>query len=341
MDLATVWFLLVCLLLTGYAILDGFDLGVGVMSLFARNEDERGLHINAIGPVWDGNEVWLLTGGGALFAAFPAVYATVFEGFYLALMLVLTALIARAVAVEFRNKVEAPGWRRTWDWVFGLSSLVAALLLGVALGNILRGLPIGPKGSWEGSFLGLLNPYSLLAGVTGLSLLTLHGALWMRMKTDGDLSERMRRAAMGLLGVFVVLFAIAYAWTIADSPLWADASGAKRQIRLHVFYPIFVLGAVGTLLTALMKNGRRRAFAASVWLVAVVMIFAAISLYPALAPSRIDPAHSLTVDNAASSPLTLKTMLVIALIGMPLVIAYQTVIYRVFRGRITEAYGHE
>src|SRR5512147_1077494 len=174
MDLNTVWFLLIGVLLTGYAILDGFDLGVGVLHLFARDEEERRLHINAIGPVWDGNEVWLLTGGGALFAAFPVVYATVFSGFYLALMLLLVALILRAVSMEFRSKVDSPGWKKVWDWAFGIGSLLPAILFGVAFGNVLRGIPINEQGLFTGSFLELLNPYAILIGLLSLALFTMH-----------------------------------------------------------------------------------------------------------------------------------------------------------------------
>jgi cytochrome d ubiquinol oxidase subunit II len=172
MDLNSIWFWLIAVLIIGYAILDGFDFGVGVLSLFGRDEKERRIHFNAIGPVWDGNEVWLITGGGALFAAFPIVYATVFSGFYLALMLLLTALIFRAVSFEFRNKVESPGWRRAWDFAFGFGSLLPAVLFGIAVGNILRGVPIDASGNFLGTFLGLLNPYSIGVGLLSLVLLS-------------------------------------------------------------------------------------------------------------------------------------------------------------------------
>ena len=186
MDLNTIWFLLVGVLLIGYAILDGFDLGVGVLHLFTTGEDRRRVNINAIGPVWDGNEVWLLTGGGALFAAFPVVYATVFSAFYLALMLLLFALILRAVSFEFRGKVESAAWKSACDWAFGIGSLLPAVLFGVAFGNILRGIPIDAAGAFTGSFLGLLNPYSITVGLLTLVLFVMHGAIYMTMKTSGD-----------------------------------------------------------------------------------------------------------------------------------------------------------
>ncbi|HYG68979.1 MAG TPA: cytochrome d ubiquinol oxidase subunit II, partial [Anaeromyxobacteraceae bacterium] len=218
MDLNTIWFVLVGVLLAGYAVLDGFDLGVGVLHLFAKDEEERRVHVKAIGPVWDGNEVWLLTGGGALFAAFPAVYATVFSGFYLALMLLLLALMARAVSLEFRHQFEGARWTKVWDWAFGLGSLVPALLFGVAVGNIVRGVPVTASGDWAGSFLGLLNPYALVVGVVTLLLFTLHGALYLRMKTTGALAVRLGRVVPPLWFAFVVVYAFATAATAQVSP---------------------------------------------------------------------------------------------------------------------------
>jgi len=217
MDLQTVWFLLITVLLIGYAVLDGFDLGVGVLHLLARSEQERRLHINAIAPVWDGNEVWLLTAGGALFAAFPPVYATVFSGLYLALVLVLLALIFRAVAMEFRGKVDSPGWRRAWDWAFGLGSLLPAVLFGVAFGNVVRGLPIDADGRYTGSFFDLLNPYALAVGVLSLALFVVHGALYLAVRTDGALRERMRSVVSRWWPVCVVLYIIVMVLTFIES----------------------------------------------------------------------------------------------------------------------------
>ena len=185
MDLNTIWFILVGVLIVGYAILDGFDLGVGVLSLFARNEDERRLHLNAIGPFWDGNEVWLLTAGGALFAAFPEVYATVFSGFYIAFMLLLVALIFRAVSIEFYHQVDSPSWRTAWGWAFGIGSLLPCILTGVAFGNILRGIPLDAHREFTGSFFTLLNPYALVVGVLSLAMFIMHGAVFMAVKTYG------------------------------------------------------------------------------------------------------------------------------------------------------------
>jgi cytochrome d ubiquinol oxidase subunit II len=204
MDLNTVWFLLIGVLLVGYAVLDGFDLGVGVLHLFAKSDHERRVHLNAIGPVWDGNEVWLLTAGGAMFAAFPIVYATVFSGFYLAFMLLLFALIFRAVSLEFRGQFENPRWRSFWDWAFGLGSLLPAVLYGVAIGNVIRGLPIGADGSLNVSLFALLNPYALLIGLFSLAMFVMHGAAFLAVRTEGELQERMARATVGAWTAFVV-----------------------------------------------------------------------------------------------------------------------------------------
>ena len=219
MSLAVIWFILVFVLLTGYAVLDGFDLGVGVLHLLvARTNTERRLTINSIAPVWDGNEVWLLTGGGALFAAFPSVYATVFSGFYIALMLLLVALMARAVSMEFRGKVESDTWRKIWDVGFAVGSILPPILFGVALGNVLRGLPINSAGDFTGTFLGLLNPYSILVGVLTLVVFTMHGAIYLSMKSTAELHTRATRVILPLWAASVALYALATLATAHVSP---------------------------------------------------------------------------------------------------------------------------
>ncbi len=194
--LQTIWFLLVGILIAGYAVLDGFDLGVGMLHLFiARNDRERRTLLSSIGPLWDGNEVWLLTGGGAIFAAFPRVYATVFSGFYIPLMLLLAALIARAAAVEFRSKEESPLWRSAWDVTFAVSSLVPALLFGVAIGNLMRGIPLTSDGEFAGTFVSLLNPFALATGLLSVAMFVMQGASWLSLKTEGDMRERAIQAS--------------------------------------------------------------------------------------------------------------------------------------------------
>lgn len=331
MDLNTVWFLLVGVLIIGYAVLDGFDLGVGIFHLLARNEQERRIHLNAIGPVWDGNEVWLLTGGGALFAAFPVVYATVFSGFYLALILLLAALIFRAVSIEFRSKVESPKWRKFWDWAFGVGSLLPAVLFGVAFGNILRGVPIDGKHLWAGSFLGLLNPYAILIGLLSFCMFTLHGAIYLSMKTDGELRNRVAawipKSWMATMGLYLV----ATLATMLVSPfLFAGI------LKSPLFWVVFLLMLAAALYIPVAARAKKYglAFISSSLTIAGMIGLGALSLFPRLVPSIIDLENSLTIYNACSSETTLQTMLVIALIGMPLVILYTVVIYRVFKGKV-------
>jgi cytochrome d ubiquinol oxidase subunit II len=330
MDLNTAWFVLIGVLLTGYAILDGFDLGVGVLHLFARTEEERRLHINAIGPVWDGNEVWLLTGGGALFAAFPVVYATVFSGYYLALMLVLVALIFRAVSFEFRGKVASPAWRRFWDWAFGLGSLVPAVVFGVAVGNILRGLPFDANGELQVGLLGLLNPYALVIGLLSLAMFLMHGATYLTLRTDGALRDRMAAWAGRLWVVYVLMFVVASIATFVASP-WIFREPGPSPLTLGC---AAVLLAAEFVFPVSLKDRRfGRAFLASCVAIASQIGLAAVALFPRLVPARPDLARSLTIYNAASTPRTLTTMLIIALVGMPFVVAYTTIIYRVFKGK--------
>ncbi|MBU0717142.1 MAG: cytochrome d ubiquinol oxidase subunit II [Planctomycetes bacterium] len=334
MDLNTTWFLLIWVLLAGYAILDGFDLGVGVLHLFARDEGERRVHVGAIGPFWDGNEVWLLTGGGALFAAFPIVYATVFSSFYLALMLLLLAMIFRAVSLEFRHQVDVPGWQRVWDWAFGLGSLIPAILFGVAIGNILRGIPIEADGTANVPFLSLLNPYALLIGVLSLALFTMHGAAFLAVKTEGDLQQRMIRWTVRAWVVFVGLYLVATIATVFVSPFLFE--GALGNPLLWIFF-VLLLAAIIYVPIANRAGRFFRAFLASSVTIASMIGLAAVSLFPRLAPSSIDLANSLTAYNASSTPRTLTVMLVIALIGMPIVIAYTTYIYRAFAGKVVIA----
>ncbi|MFH1755674.1 MAG: cytochrome d ubiquinol oxidase subunit II [Candidatus Latescibacterota bacterium] len=329
--LQIIWFLLFGVLIIGYAILDGFDLGVGVLSLFGKKGRERRLYLNAIGPVWDGNEVWLLTAGGALFAAFPPVYATVFSGFYLALMLLLAALIFRAVSMEFRSKVDSPRWQSFWDWSFGLGSLVPALLFGVAVGNILRGIPLNAQGDFTGSFIGLLNPYSLLIGILSLVMFTCHGALYMALKTDGDLRERMLGAAPKLWITWIACYILATILSLFVSP-WLFEGLLPNPL----FWILFLALLASLLFIPIAIRGDKplAALIASSVAIGTMTGLAGLSLFPYLVPSLSDLSYSLTVANASSTPRTLTTMLVIALLGMPIVIGYTIYIYRVFKGKV-------
>jgi len=327
MDLNTLLFLLVGVLVVGYTVLDGFDLGVGIVPLFARSKEERDLHVASIGPVWDGNEVWLLATGNMLFGAFPLVFTTVFSGFYLAFMLLFVALVARAVAMEFRLLHPSPLWVRFWDGAFGLGSLASAFLLGVAVGNVLRGVPVGPGFVWQGSFVGLLNPYGLLIGLVSCVLLLMHGALYLWMKTEGPWSDRFRRIALYAYAVFLPLYGVAVAATGFVSPLLFRKTGS------------LVFGGVITLLAAalaaipcMIRTGMKGgAFLASSASVVLLIIVTASSVYPVLVPSSLDPEWSLTIYNTASAPGTLLRMLLIALVGLPIILGYTFAVYRVFR----------
>jgi cytochrome d ubiquinol oxidase subunit II len=331
LDLNTIWFILVGVLLTGYALLDGFDLGAGALHLLARKDEERRIILNAIGPVWDGNEVWLVTGGGALFAAFPHVYATVFSGFYLALMLLLVMLIFRAVAIEFRGKQPMPWWRKTWDTSFSVTSLASGLLLGVALGNIAAGVPLGPDHEFAGTFLGLLNPYSLLVGVTTVALFTMHGAIYLVLKTEGALHDKAR----GWVNNAIIFFIICYAATTMATLLYAPHMTAT--IKAHpILFGVALLDmlAIANIPREIHHGRDFRAFLSSCAAMAALMALFGIGMYPDIVAASNGPANSLTIYNAASSAKTLSIMLVIAIIGVPLVLAYTASIYWVFRGKV-------
>ncbi len=329
-ELSTVWFVLLLFLFGGYALLDGFDLGAGTVHLYvARTDEERRHVLNAIGPVWDGNEVWLITGGGALFAAFPIVYATVFSGFYLAMALVLGALILRGISIEFRGKETAIWWRRAWDFGFFLGSALAALLFGVALGNLLNGLALD-HGVYRGGLVGLLNPFSLGVGVLTLALAIQQGSAWLVLKTEGDLAARARLAQI------VAQIVMVAAWAGVTALAWADNSRIFDNYKVNLAAwvgPVLAANAVFFGLRATLLRQAFRAFLCSSLTIATMAVTAATALYPNLVPA-VDRAQSLTVYNAHSSDLALQVMLVVALVGMPIVLAYTAFIYWKFKGKV-------
>jgi cytochrome d ubiquinol oxidase subunit II len=331
-DLNVFWFILLGVLLTGYAILDGFDLGVGSLHLFAKGDYERRIFLNSIGPVWDGNEVWLVTFGGALFAAFPAAYAAAFSGFYLAFMLLLFALIFRAVAIEFRSKRESRVWRSFWDGAFFLASAVAAILFGVAVGNMMQGIPIGPGGEYQGTFFDLLRPYPLLVGAMTLVMFCMHGSIYLYLKTEGELQEKVRHWIWGTFGVFLVFYILTTIFTLVAVP------GAIRNFEKYPWvWGLVVLNvlAVANIPRSIYKGMPGQAFISSACTIAALIFLFGFALFPNLVTSSIDPEKfSLTVYNAASSQKTLAIMRNIAFMGMPFVLAYTTAIYWVFRGKV-------
>ena len=325
MSLADVWFVLIAVLWTGYFVLEGFDFGVGLLlPVLGRDETNRRVLINTIGPVWDGNEVWLLVAGGATFAAFPEWYASLFSGFYLALLLILVALIARGVAFEFRGKINSDRWRRNWDLAIVVGSALPALLWGVAFANIVHGVPLDEHHQYTGTLLTLLNPYALLGGLATLSLFALHGATFLALKTHGDVRVRAN-ALVPRIGVpAIVLGGTFLVWTFfANGVLWTGLP---------------VLVAAGALVAAvLIAIGGREGWAFVLTALAVVAVTVALfgSLYPDVLPSSTNPAFSLTTTNASSTPYTLTIMSWVALAFTPLVLAYQAWTFWVFRRRIS------
>ena len=330
-DLNSLWFALVGLLFIGYAILDGFDLGVGALHLFTHTDEERRGMINAIGPVWDGNEVWLVTGGGALFAAFPEVYATAFSGFYVPFMLLLFALILRAVAIEFRSKRASHAWRRTWDVSFTAASLLGSLLIGVALGNIAWGIPLGPGYEYLGSFWDLLNPYALLVGVTTVALFMMHGAIYLTLKTEGAIHDKVR----GWINNTIIFFIICYATTTMATLLFVPhmTDNIRNDPVLFVL-PLLNMLAIANIPREIHHGHDFRAFLSSAAAMFFLLVLFGVDMYPRLILSSPLTEHSLTIWNAASSDRTLGIMGIIALIGLPLVLTYTITIYWVFRGKV-------
>lgn len=330
--LCLIWFLLEGFLLTGYALLDGFDLGVGILHPFvARTDQERRISMNAIGPLWDGNEVWLVTFGGALFAAFPEAYATVFSAFYTAFMLLLVALISRAVSLEFRSKVASPAWRRFWDWSFFAGSGLATLLFGVAVGNMMLGLPLDAQGNFHGSVIDQLRPYPLLVGLMTVALFALHGGLFLYLKTEGDFQQRLRDWMWRSWGFLMVTFMLTTIATVAFVP---QALINFERFPWGVLAVVAAVLAVANVPRCLYWGKPGQAFISSGVLIACLTALFGLALFPNLVPATNDPAHSLTIYNAASSQKTLEIMLIIAAIGMPFVIAYSSVIYWTFRGKV-------
>jgi len=331
MDLNLIWFGLLGVLLAGYAVLDGFDLGVGILHPLAKSDLERRYFVNAIGPLWDGNEVWLVTFGGALFAMFPEAYATVFSGFYLAFMLLLFALILRAVSLEFRSKVDASAWRALWDGGFFLASLTATILFGVAVGNAILGIPLDPRGAYAGGFLDLLRPYPILVGLLAVALFAEHGAIFLYLKTEGAVQERLGRWMWHTWGVFLVLYLVTTMYTLVSIPR-ATANFAEHPWAAAVVL-VNVL-AIANIPRALFGGRWGQAFLSSSLTIAAMVCLFALAVFPDIVHASNDPANSLTLYNAASSEKTLRIGLLIVAIGLPFVLAYTAVVYWTFRGKV-------
>jgi cytochrome d ubiquinol oxidase subunit II len=330
MELNSLWFTLIAVLFIGFFFLEGFDYGVGIlMPILGRDDRERRVIINTIGPFWDGNEVWLITAGGAMFAAFPHWYATMFSGFYLALVLMLLALIVRGVAFEFRSKDRHPRWRRLWDWLLCGGSFIPALLWGVALANVVRGVPIDAEMTYVGTFFDLINPLSLVAGVAALVAFMLHGAIFLSLKTDGEVRARAEQAAQRLWPVVVVVIVLLVILGYTQTDIFQQ---------LGINPGVSALGSGAALLAVgwLLRDKRYGwAFAVMGLHLALTIITVFRGLYPRVLVSSLDPAYSLTITNASSSEYTLQIMTIIALIFVPIVVLYQAWSYWVFRKRIS------
>jgi len=361
-NLRVIWWLLLGVLLIGFAVMDGFDLGTAILHPFVgRNDSERRITINTVGPVWEGNQVWLILGAGAIFAAWPLLYAVAFSGFYLAMILVLFALILRPVGFKYRSKMPGAGWRATWDWLLFVGGLVPALIFGVAVGNALLGVPFRfddtLRMDYQGNLFGLLTPFPLLCGLVSVAMMTMHGAGWLAMKAAEPVAERARIYGSMAAAAMVLLFVIggfAVFWIngyhiVGDYPHGLDSDPlGKHVIPLQgawlanyfdqpwmLIAP--VLGIVGGFVAAVMLWLRHDwiAFAASALAIVGIISTAGLSMFPFLLPSSLDPNSSLTAWDASSSHLTLGIMLIAVVILLPIVLAYTGFVYRVMRGRVT------
>ena len=337
--LPTAWFIVLAFMLTGYAVLDGFDLGVGALHLYIGRGKGRETAINAIGPVWNGNEVWLLAAGGSMVAAFPHLYASAFSGFYLALMLVLWLLVLRGVAIEFRHQVDNVLWRDAWDMTFFGASLLLSVLLGAALGNVLRGVPLDAEGSFRGSFALLLNPFALLCGVLSVATLSLHGAAYLAMKTEGQVQARARRAVLPLWGLAVALLAAVVGSSFLVRPGFTDNFGRWPWLMVFPFLGVVAAAAVPHFHV---RHQDSRTFFSTAAVIAGTLGSAAAGLYPYLLPALAGSPHpGLDVYNSASSERAQSIALTIYLVGMAIVIVYLVNVYRVWRGKVGEEHTYK
>ncbi|GAB3979128.1 cytochrome d ubiquinol oxidase subunit II [Spirosoma terrae] len=330
-DLPTWWFLLIGALISGYGILDGFDLGAGAIQLFFRKEESRRIALNAIGPVWDGNEVWLVIGAGSLFAAFPLVYGTILSVFYLPFILFLVAIIFRAISIEFRSKEKMKWWRQLWDISFCVSSIVISLLLGLILGNLIQGIPLNAKHEFIGRLRDFFNPYALLVAITVLSLFMMHGAMYLIMKTEDRIFARLTVMANNTSKFFILCFMATSMATLIYVPHMTDIFKSHPELFI---LPIAAVLIVLNIRRSIEKRQYRRGFVSSSITTALLLILFAMGLYPNLVLSNADPQGNISIYEAASSTGSLKTMLLIAFIGMPLVATYTVFMFWTFRGKV-------
>ena len=332
MVLESIWFFLWGLLWAVYFMTDGFDLGIGsLLPFLGKTEEDKRVIVNAMGPLWDGNQVWLLSAGGVTFAAFPRVYAVMFSSLYSALMLILFALILRGVAFEFRGKVESPGWRKLWDACIFIGSFAPALLFGVAFANIFQGIPIDQKGVYQGTLFTLLNPYGLIGGVLFVLLFLVHGALWLAAKTEGELQARAASAAAKIWPVEVVVAVVFLAASYFSTNLYANYMAHPLLFAVI----LLTVAALFGIRVFLAQRAFFKAWFASALTIVGATFYGVIGLFPNMFPSSMNPAWSLTAHNASSTTLTLTIMLVVVIIFVPIVLAYQAWAYNLFKTKVT------
>jgi cytochrome bd ubiquinol oxidase subunit II len=330
-DYPTWWFLILGAVFTGYAILDGFDLGAGALHLFFRKEQSRRIALNAIGPVWDGNEVWLVIGGGALFAGFPKVYASLLSAFYIPIMLFLVMLIFRAISIEFRSKETMAWWRMTWDVSYSLSSALIAIMLGVVLGNVLLGIPMDNEGNYTGDWLELVNPYALMVGITTLALFMMHGAIYLVMKTEDKLYEKPMKLVQRTTIFFVISIIVLSFYSLLYVPHLSER--IKNDPWLFPI-PVLMVLAIANITRQISKKKYLWAFLSSGFAMSMLFTIVALELYPIILLSTTHPDFSLTVYNSSSSQKSLGIMLTIAAIGVPLVAIYTSFVFWTFKGKV-------
>jgi cytochrome d ubiquinol oxidase subunit II len=325
------WFLVFGAVISGYAILDGFDLGAGSLHLFLRKEESRRIAMNAIGPIWDGNEVWLVIGGGALFAGFPVAYAAIFSAFYVPFMIFLVGLIFRAVSIEFRSKEPWPWWRRAWDIVYCFASVVISLSLGLMLGNVVEGLPLNANREFEGTLLSFFNPFAIMVSITTLALFMMHGAIFLTMKTESRLFVKLHVLANNFIVFFVVSFVITTVYALLYIPHLSDFFKSRPG---WFAIPLLMILTIANIPRQVKVGKYRYAFISSAVTIALLLIMVALEVFPYLLYSPQHPANSISVYNASSSVRTMKILLVMALIGTPLVGIYTSFVFWTFKGKV-------
>ena len=330
-DYPTLWFLVVGAAFSGYAILDGFDLGAGALHLFFKKDISRRIALNAVGPVWDGNEVWLVIGGGVLFAGFPVLYGTLLSAMYIPFMLFLLFIILRAVAIEFRSKEEMRWWRRMWDTVYSFASIMLALCLGIVLGNVLQGMPLDENYEFQGDWVSFINPYALLTGFTVLALMTLHGGIYLCLKTEGKLFDKIERLLKYAIIAFVVLFSVLSLYSLIFYPHLSDRF---KEMPVLFIVPLLGILSIANVPRLVSKQKFLTAFIFSSLTFSFLLITVAIELYPQLLFANNDINNSITIYNAASSDKSLGIMLQFVAIGVPLIIGYTYFVYKAFWGKV-------